>query len=707
VTPDGGAPSACAHCGLPLARAAGGGSDEAYCCSGCYLAHRLSHRGLEGRVDRLSGRVVLAAFLSMGVMVFSLATYGGLLHEDGGSDSARALTGLYRLGALAFSTPVMLLLGAPLADAVVRLRRWLSAESLVLAGTLAAWSASIWSTFTDGDEVFYDTATMVLLLYSVGRLLDAGARERASRELRRILPEREAPALRVGAQGDEEVPADALAPGDLVRVRPGEIVPVDGRVESGRSFADTAALTGESQPRSIGPGDRVAAGITLTDGSLLVRAEAGVGSRMRDEIERLLREAMGHRARWTRTADRVAAWLLPAVLTLAAATVALRWAAHGAEDALLAGLSVVLISCPCALGIATPLATWTAIGAAWRRGVLLRGGDVLEKLARVRTVFFDKTGTLTSGELTLTGIETPGGSEAERARALALAASLEQASEHPLARAVLRAWRAEHAAPPAEPDDFRALAGRGVRGRVEGRSVELLQDESAGPETAVRLLVDGTPFARLSFRSGPRPEAREVLRALERRGLAVRVLTGDAAGPAAALGRELAVDVEARLGPGDKVQLVRAAAPGTAFVGDGLNDAAALASADVGVSVAGGARASLAAAEVNLFPTGLAVLPDLVDLARAAARTVRFNLAWAFAYNAVGLALAATGRLTPIFAAFAMVASSLAVVLNSARLDRFAPRRAAGAGDPSDGRSAWPDLDGAAGGVPLTSGAEA
>ncbi len=677
IEPTNHAPDAsCAHCGLPLAPGASRDSEggEAYCCSGCFLAHRLGHRGLEARTDRLFARVALSAFLAMGVMVFSLSLYGGMLHEQGELAGAQALAGIYRLGALAFSTPVILLLGMPLADAVISLRRWLSAEALILLGTLSAWAVSVWNTFRGGGDVYFDTATMVLLLYSVGRWLDVRAREKATEELRRIVPERETPVALLVGHDEREVRAESLRPGDLVRVRPGEIVPVDGIVESGRSFADTSALTGESQPRSVGVGDTVHAGIVLTDGVLVVRTAAGVGSRLRDEIERLLHEALTQRSRWVRIADRIAGVLMPFVFVLAACVVALRWHSHGPEQAWLDGLSVVLISCPCALGIATPLAFWTAIGEAWRRGILVRGGEALERLARVRSVLLDKTGTLTSGEFELERIEPEHGGDA--GALLRLAAALELGSEHPIARSIRHAWRLQSGGELPCVREFRALPGVGVEGLVEERALALVSDREADVDgaTVVQLVErsDGGSrrLARLVLRSPARPEAREVLRGLRGLQCEVAVLTGDSEGPARALARELGVEVESRLSPADKVARIRARGRSSAFVGDGLNDAAALAAAEVGISMAGGSATSLAAAQVNLLRPGLAELPELLSLARSAVLAAQLNLAWAFLYNGVGLYLAATGKLTPIFAASSMVVSSVFSVLNSGRLIR-------------------------------------
>ncbi len=660
---------ACAHCGLPLPGAPS--ERESYCCSGCFLAHRLSHRGLEASTDRLLSRVVLSAFLAMGVMVFSLALYSRALHDEGDGETAQALTGLFRLGALAFSTPALALLGLPLLDAVVALRRWLSAEALILAGAASAWSVSVWNTFRGGGEVYFDTATMVVVLYSLGRWLDVRAREKATEELRALAPEREGPVARIEGEREVLVPAAQIAVGDHVRVRPGEIAPVDGEIVDGRSFVDTSALSGESQPRSLGEGDALLAGSVLVDGALVVRATAGVGSRLRDEVERLLRDALEQRSRWVRAADRLAGALLPIVLLLAAAVVLVRHRSAGWEAAWLDALSVVLISCPCALGIATPLAFWTAMGAAYKRGVLVRGGEALERLARARRIFLDKTGTLTSGEFELVEIEA--GELGER-EALRLACALEVGSEHPIARSLRATWSArEGAAQLPRVEDFAALPGVGVRGKLDGVEHRLTRAQSSAdmrrPEaTWIELRRGETVLARLALASSLRPDAARVVERLKQLGLGPRVLTGDSAGPAHALASELRVEVDSGLSPADKVARVRAEGDAAAFVGDGLNDAAALAAARVGISVHGGVAASLSAAQINLLRPGLSELPDVIELARRAVFAAKLNLAWAFLYNSLGLYFAATGRLSPIFAASAMVASSLFSALNSRRL---------------------------------------
>ena len=672
-------PAVCEHCRLPLPRAR-----ERFCCTGCSFAHRLLGRSDEGAPDRMLARLVLSAFLAMGVMVFSLALYG--MDAAVEEEAAIAMRGLFRLAALMLSAPVLVLLGLPLLDAVVAARRPLSAEVLVLCGVGAAWLVSTWSTLTDGPAVYFETATMVLVLVALGRWLDARTRTRARTSLAGLAAEREPLAARIGAggaHGEEAVPVEALRVGDLIRVRPGETVPVDGRVRDGRSFVDRSLLTGEERGRAVAPGQEVLAGDRLVDGSIEVEATRVHGERLRDEIDRLLSESVASRPRLVRVVDRVAGLFLPVVVVIAAATLVFHLrAGAGPERALLHALSVVLIACPCALGLATPLAFWTALGEAWRRGVLVRGAEVMERLARVRRVFLDKTGTLTESELVLSEVRAREDGRFDEAALLSAAAALEAGSEHPVARAVRRAASARESLVVPRVEAFRALPGVGVEGTIDGVPwrLERLRCAADDPsaDTRVGVLCDGEEVGELRLAARIRADATELVDQLTARGLAPTVLTGDGRAAGAALARELGVPVEAELLPARKAEVLARAGPtGTVFVGDGLNDAVALAAADVGVAVASASPRSLEAASVDLLRDDLRELPRLLDLARSAVWTARGNLVWAFAYNGVGLWLAAAGRLSPVFAAGAMVASSVAVVLNTQRL-RGRAKRAAG-----------------------------
>jgi len=645
-----------------------------FCCTGCSFAWQLGGKS-EGQADSLLARLMLSAFLAMGVMVFSLSLYGEALGSSSGADfadeGAVALRSLVRLGTLALSAPVIWLIGVPLAQAVALSRRWLSAESLIVVGVGAAFALSCWNTFFDSGEVYFETISIVLVLVSLGRWLESRAKTSASERLRLILPQAVEAALRLDGDGDEtEVDPGTLCIGDRVRVRPGDVLPVDGVVLEGRAFLDTSALTGEEEARAVAPGDAVLSGSVSQDGTLVIEARAVGTDRVRERVELLLGEALRAKAPVARVADRAAGVLLPLVLLLSLGTAIVRWPMVGPEEALLSALSVLLISCPCALGIATPLAFWVALGEAWKRGVLVRGAEVMESLARAQRVLFDKTGTLTTGEFELVGWESLAPECADRRVALRLAASLEQGSEHPIGRALVRAFQAEGCGALEPLETFRALEGRGVEGTLAGRELQLVRSERAhsGSETRVSLRTAETELAEFALAGCIRDEAADVTKRLAALGLATEVLTGDGPGPARALEEALALPVRHSQSPADKLERVSTAGPGTVFVGDGLNDSAALAAAQVGVCVAGGVGRSLESATVNLLRPGLAPLPGLVALARRALRTARANLAWAFGYNAIGLYLASTGQLSPIFSASAMVISSLVVVLLSGRL---------------------------------------
>ncbi|MFT5052395.1 MAG: heavy metal translocating P-type ATPase [Chlamydiales bacterium] len=669
----------CAHCKLPVrGRRTQAGRDEAdslagpYCCTGCCMAAQIG-RGEASSSAQLLARVVLGAFLSMGVMVVSLALYGGDTLGAGQvqSEAAAALDGLYRLAALALSVPVALLIGVPLARAVLQTRNWLSVDMWILTGAGAALLLSTWNTLITSGPVYFETATMILVLVGLGRWIDVRAKERARDRLMQVLPETHLTACRVSGANEESIPAPDLQLGDLVRVRPGEVVPVDGEVRDGRSFIDTVDLTGESAPRSVGPGEQVLAGSKVLDGALLVCTSAAVGARVCDEMERLLERAMTAGGTYERRAERIATVMVPSVLALASGVFIHGLWVGDLERAVGRALSVMLVACPCALGIATPLAFWSALARTWERHVLVKGSGVLERLARIRRVLFDKTGTLTTGRLELAAVHSLSSTEPfDEREILRLAAAAEVGSEHPIGVALRGAWHATGSGELPSVRNFRATPGVGVAAEVEGRRVTL---ESCGPQherafTTVAMQVDDQDLALFELRDRPRAEAAATLDELRRRGLELRVLSGDARGPVEALGAELALDVEWALLPHQKVERLQALGGTDAlFVGDGMNDAAVLAEASVGVAMHGGSPRSFEAADVLLLAPGLGPLPALIELARIAVRTARFNLAWCLAYNLVGICLAITGTLTPLLAACAMVLSGLGVVANTAR----------------------------------------
>jgi P-type Cu2+ transporter len=719
----------CAHCGLPLGRrpvrGTVDGAAHGFCCYGCLLALQITRRrGEEGAAAAILVRLGLAVFFTINVMMVSVPTYAPYVYGVAGSTGDGALFQVLRVLAMVLAAPVLVLLGVPiLASAWQGLRAGLpNADVLIILGTFAAYGLSVVNILAGRPGVYFDTATMLLVLVTLGRYLEASAKAEAGAAVRARLAPAPALAARVGAHGIERVAPAALLPGDVAQVGPGEAFPTDGVIVEGAGGVDEAALTGESRPVRKAPGARVASGTCSVDGVFRVRVGARAAESAAARVQTLLAAARRERAAVERLADRAGRIVVPLVIVVAAGA-ALFWSARlGLERGLLVGLAVLVVACPCAFGIATPVALWTALTTAGRRGVIVRSAPVLERAAAVGRVFFDKTGTLTTATPRLVAVELAPGVGVSARVLLARAAALESGLGHPLARAIEAAWRArEDGAPAPRASDVRVVPGRGVRGRVEGVAVavggrDLAADEigtapelppapagtsAAAAETAVFVVEAGRLLGVLRLAEAPRPEAAAALAALRRLGIGVGLLTGDAT--AAAVVPALVSEEDAALGlrPDDKVARIRRAGASSrpaagstgararravAMVGDGVNDAPALAAADLGIAVASASDLTRVTADVAVLCDDLTAVPWLLGYARRVTRVVRQNLAWAFAYNAAAVVLAAAGVLNPVVAAVAMLGSSLGVVANARRLRRAgsgvapavtrAPRRA-------------------------------
>ncbi|HEX6899251.1 MAG TPA: cation-translocating P-type ATPase [Thermoanaerobaculia bacterium] len=667
----------CAHCGLPLAggREARGPS---YCCSGCALAHRLTG-GAEGhgQATGLLMAVGIGAFLAMNVMMLSFVLYSGSAEAD-----RAAGEGWVRWALLALATPAFVLLGTPFLSRGVRhLRaRRLDTDALILIGVSAAYLLSARAVISGSGHLYLDTAMGILLFVTVGRYLEAAARARTTDALASLVRQMPADAARVRGGSEERVPLAELRPGDLVRVRPGERIPADGVVVEGEAGVSQAEITGEPAPVACAPGSRVGACTLNLDGCLLIEVERTGSETTVARIVRLVEEARASGYPLAPLVDRVAALFVPVVLVLALGTFAYwSWRA-GTGEGLLNALSVLLIACPCAIGIATPLVSTVAAGRAAAAGVLVRSGAVFERLARSRQIFFDKTGTLTTGEMRVSAVSTaPGVSERT---VLSVAAALESGSEHPIARAVLAAHTGELPA----VEGFRAAPGRGVSAavRLDGAtrqarlgSADFVDGAPAAPGvTRVHLSLDGVWQGTLTLEDSPRSSAREAVAALAARGLSLEILSGDAPSPVAAFAADFpGLGATGGLSPEAKLDRVRAAAEDgvhPVMVGDGINDAPALSSAAVAVTLASGTDLAREVADVTLLGGDLRRLPWLIALSERTLRTARGNLVWSFSYNTIGMGLAMAGLLHPLFGAVGMVASSLLVVLRSQRLAKAA-----------------------------------
>lgn len=521
---------------------------------------------------------------------------------------------------------------------------------------------------------------MVLVAVTLGKWLEASGKLRtteALRELRTLLPDR---VRRVTSAGEEVVPLAEVGIGDRLRVLPGERIPTDARIVSGRSAIDERTVTGESVPVSRGPGEIVASGTEVVDGPLDVEVVAVAGAGTLERLIDAVAAAATAGARHQRLAERAAAWFLPLVIgTAAAALIGHAWKGGWDRDAIAAGtmaaIAVVVVSCPCALGLATPMALWAAVGSAARRHVLVRDADAFVRLGEASTVCFDKTGTLTTG-LAVRAIHDEDGRGDDAV--LALAAGLARGSTHVLARAI-EAAAVGRGLPVVEVQDVQVVPGWGIEGRlVDGRAVRLGSDAWAGGDVpadadpdrpACRLAVAGRPVGRIEFDESLRPEAAAALAAVRGRGATTWVVSGDREPRVALVAAAVGAAWRAPLVPDEKLAFVRSHAPAV-MVGDGINDAPALAAADVGVALGCGADVSRWTADICLLRDDLGDLPWLVDLARRTGGTIRWNLVWAFGYNAACIPLAATGVVHPVVAAAAMVASSLLVVSGSLSLAR-------------------------------------
>ena len=570
----------------------------------------------------------------------------------------------------------------------------LDMSTLVALGTGAAFLYSLAMTWTSGGAVYYEAVAAILTLVLLGRWMESGARGRASEAIARLARLQVDRARRVEDGTEREVPVGEVRPGDVLAVRPGESIPLDGVVLSGSSTVDASLLTGESVPVAKGPGDEVVGATINRTGAFTFRVTRVGGDTLLGQIVRLVREAQAGRAPIQRLADRVSAVFVPVVLAVALLTFLAWWAADSPTAALVHAVAVLIIACPCAMGLATPMAILVATGRGAQSGLLVRGGAALEACARLDTVILDKTGTVTAGAPHVTDILAA--EEEDPAQILAWAAAAEAASEHPLGEAIVAAARAR-GLPIAPAESFQAEPGRGVQARVGGHEVRLsslaslevpqalkarAEELASQARTPVVVLVDGRVRGLLAIADPLRPEAPEAVAALRRLGHAVVLLTGDHAGTARAVARALAIEeVHAGVSPLGKAEVVaqaRAAGRRVAMVGDGINDAVALARADVGIALGTGADVAMAASDVTLVRADLRGVVDAVLLARATLRIIRQNLFWAFGYNVLGIPLAAgvfepaTGwALSPVLASAAMALSSLSVVGNSLRLRRL------------------------------------
>jgi Cu+-exporting ATPase len=663
-------------------------------------------QGPDPELIDMTRRFWVALALTLPVFVIEMGRHVGLMHLVSPQWSNWI--------SFVLSTPVVLWAGAPFF-----VRGWRSVISghlnmftLIAMGTGVAYLYSVIGTlapqvfpagFRDmhgAVAVYFEAAAVITVLVLLGQILELRARERTSGAIRALLGLAPKTARRITDRGDEDVAIDAIAVGDRLLVRPGEKIPVDGSVMEGHSFVDESMVTGEPMPAAKAEGARVIGGTVNQNGALVLRAEQVGRDTMLARIVDMVARAQRSRAPIQRLADRVAGWFVPAVI--AAALVAFAaWMSFGPEPrltfALIAAVTVLIIACPCALGLATPMSIMVGVGRGARAGILIRDAEALEAFERIDTIVIDKTGTLTEGKPKLSAIVTAPG--IDETTVLRLAAGVERGSEHPLARAIVEAAKARDL-PLEEVSGFAAHPGKGATGNVEGKAVALgnaalmrdlniaasefdtaAEAARASGATVLYVAIDGRVAGTIAVADPIKPSAKAAIAALRSEGLRVVMLTGDNATTARAVASQLDIaEIEAGVLPerkGEVVQRLREEGRRVAMVGDGINDAPALAAADVGIAMGGGTDVAIESAGVTLLTGDLAGLLRARRLSAATMGNIRQNLAFAFLYNAAGVPIAAGALypvfgilLSPIVGAAAMALSSVSVIGNALRLAR-------------------------------------
>ncbi len=578
-------------------------------------------------------------------------------------------------------------------------RRTINMDMLIALGTTVAYFYSVAVVFTpdllpvkvEERDVYFEVSAVIIAFVLLGKYMEEIIKKRSSVAVRKLMDLRPAVAHVVREGTEVEIPAEAIMVDETVVVRPGERVPTDGVVTEGASTVDEAMLTGESMPVEKTQGSSVIGGTLNRSGLMRFRATRVGKDTALSQIIKLVEEAQASTAQIQRLADQVTAYFVPAVVAVAVISFAGWWLAGDFPQALLSFIAVLIISCPCALGVATPAALMVGVGKAAEAGILIRGAEVLERARELNVVVFDKTGTLTRGEPTVTDI-LPLGGRGER-DILTMAAAVEAGSEHPLGKAIVRA--AEHAGltlPKVE--DFEALAGHGIRGRIGGDTVLLgnrhffhCEAIDVGPvdepmirleregKTAMIVGAAGKVVGIIAVADTLKPEAKDTIAALRRDGIEVVLLTGDNERTANAIARQLGIErVIAEILPRDKAKTIKelqASGKVVAMVGDGVNDAPALATADIGIAIGSGSDVAKETGGIILVRDNVQDVVIAIRLSRATFRKIKQNLFWAFAYNTLGIPIAAFGLLNPIIAAAAMALSSLSVIVNSALLKRM------------------------------------
>jgi Cu2+-exporting ATPase/Cu+-exporting ATPase len=662
------------------------GKEASFCCYGCLLTNGITgEKGEEGEALWILLRLGIGAFFAMNIMILSFTDY--LYPFDGNAATIINYIEMF------LSIPVMLLLGVPILKNSLR---WISnltvsMDVLIVIGTFSAFILSTYATLKGENRVYFDTASMILVLVTVGRLLEANSKAQASNAIKDLLELSPKEAIIIRDGKEERIPIESIRKDDLVRVTPGETLPADGEVIEGETSVDESMLTGESKPVFKEKGSEVLSGSTNLDGMLIFRV-TNVGKEMfYSRFVALLEEARKVRAPMERLADRISSIFIQLAIIISALTFLFWFHESGIDSAIMNSLSVLLISCPCALGIATPMAIWAAMGRMARQGIVVRTGETMEKLAQIRGIFFDKTGTITKGSLNVNSIFINSDSRLKESEVIPMIASIESSSEHPLGRSFVR-FAKENGYMIPMASEFKAYPGLGAQGKVNGRMLytgsekfmtkmgltlnTVILDHKKGPESQGKSVVffgwDKEVKGFIRFSEELREGVIDGLSDLKNQEIDLVMITGDNKYAGEAIASSIGVKTKTDLLPEEKISEIKSYSKGPcAMVGDGINDAPALIAADIGIAMGCSTDITRESADISLLGNDIRKIAWSLRLAKKTIKTIRENLTWAFCYNVVGIGLAVTGILKPLVAALIMIISSLVVLGNSLRIQRM------------------------------------
>lgn len=684
--------SECFQCGIPITgkplKFDVDGEQKDFCCFGCYLVYKATGlRGEEGTALAFLGKFGFGYFLSMIVMMLSLYIYGSHLAND---REAEIFTGFIKYVILVLSTPVMLLLGIPILKNSFSKENIINfnTDTLIAIGSFSAYFLSVYSVLTGKNAIYFETATMILVLVTFGRYLETSSRAKASNFMKKLLDLSAKKAVVIRDGKEIEIDINDIKIGDIVKILPGEKIPADGIIIEGEGHVDESILTGESKPIVKKVGDRLYSGTISIDGNFKIKVDKPASDWLLNRFIELMKHIRNTKAPINRITDKIAAYFLPFVIILGFLTFVYWYIQEGFEKALIVSMSVLLISCPCAFSIGAPLALWIGLGEAMKEGIIIKGADILEKISSVKTIFFDKTGTITERKLKLSKylFDNP--------QMIDYIVAVEEKSEHPIAKAILENFEKKI---DIKIEKVKPIFGEGIYAKAENKEIyigsknfilkfiqklddkflKIEEEAKQNGEIVVFVLIKDKQeqFGILTFGQKIRDEAYIALNALKKLKLQIKVITGDSYYFANILKKELPVDeVIAEAMPEDKLKAIEEEKKKNkvvAMVGDGINDAPALAKADVGIAMGCGTDLTRESANVSLISDDLRKIPLLILLSRKVKRTIYTNIFWAFIYNIIGMGLAVSGHLTPIFSALAMVLSSAFVIANSIRVKNW------------------------------------